>query len=306
MRGRYVNVATRLWHDEKLRALPEDARHLFLYLLTSPHGNMVGIFYLPELYAMNDLQWEQIRYRRGIDTLSNAHLIATDGDIVWVRNFLRYNPLRGPKQAAGAAARLQEVPESKLTETFVNGLSEYLSRDDCRAFLKAYGIPYRYPIDTLSHTPPIPDPDPETDPESDPETATATDSVKTVVDVEMSKLGERYFETFGTLAQQSHLESMKSYLDDGLTDWHITDALRRTADANAKGWNYTKKILQTWLDKRALTPEDVTALDKERRASNGQDGSVAGHDGRRVLGLHNGIAQDRGSSKWDALYHDDE
>jgi len=40
------------------RALPEDARTVFLYLLTCPHGNMCGIFYLPDLYAASDLQWD--------------------------------------------------------------------------------------------------------------------------------------------------------------------------------------------------------------------------------------------------------
>ena len=51
-------------------------------------------------------------------------------------------------------------------------------------------------------------------------------------------------------------------LDDGLTPWHITEALKRSAEAGAKSPGYTKTILQDWINKKAFTPDDVKRLDE--------------------------------------------
>ena len=165
--SRYVNVATRLWHDEKIRTLSEDARSLFLYLLTSPHGNMCGIFFIPVLYACHDLQWNEQRYRTAMEELENGQVISYDGDIVFIKNFIRYNPIKGPKQAIGAAKRLKEVPTTDLIHEFVKTISKYLTPDTLKVFCKEYG----YPIDTLSatlsDTPPIPEAEAEAVTEAD-------------------------------------------------------------------------------------------------------------------------------------------
>ena len=84
--SRYAKIETFIWHDDKFQRLTDDARMLFLYLLTSPHGNMCGMFYLPELYAASDLQWAPERYRRGIEALLKASRIAVDGNVIWLKN----------------------------------------------------------------------------------------------------------------------------------------------------------------------------------------------------------------------------
>ncbi|MDI6789941.1 MAG: hypothetical protein QME44_04535 [Thermodesulfobacteriota bacterium] len=168
--SRYVNIATRIWHDEKFRELPDDAKMLFLCLLTSPHGNMCGIFYLPPLYACHDLRWTEKRYQAAIEQLKTRKIVAVDGDIILIKNFLRYNPIKGPKQAVGAANRLKEVPATRLIECFLDILERYTTEDDYQKFINTYDIPYQYPIDT----PPIPESvtDTESVTESDPETDT--------------------------------------------------------------------------------------------------------------------------------------
>ena len=175
--SRYVNIATRIWHDEKIRTLPEDARSLFMYLLTSPHSNMCGIYFLPALYACHDLQWDEPRYRAALAELGSRCVIKYDGDIIFIKNFVRYNPIKGPKQAVGAAKRLKEVPETKLIHDFVKALAGYLTPDALKAFCKEYG----YPIDTLSNrvsdTPPIPEAEADTDTEAEAEAEGAADRV---------------------------------------------------------------------------------------------------------------------------------
>lgn len=162
--SRYVNIATRIWHDEKFRELPDDAKMLFIYLLTCPHGNMCGLFYLPALYACHDLGWTEERYMATIGLLQEQ--VCTDEDVVLIKNFVRYNPIKGSKQAIGAARRLQEVPETSLMVHFLEILKENTLPDDYITFTDTLSIPYL----TSENTPSIPGTDTDTGTESEAET----------------------------------------------------------------------------------------------------------------------------------------
>ena len=54
---RYVKVCPKFWTDDKVQPLSDDARLLFLYLMTSPHSNMAGFYWLPLGYIAEDLRW---------------------------------------------------------------------------------------------------------------------------------------------------------------------------------------------------------------------------------------------------------
>lgn len=72
-----------------------------------------------------------------------------------------------------------------------------------------------------------------------------------------------FTELFGP-PNSTHFEMINSFLNDGLTMWHIKEALNRAAFANAGHPNYILPILQGWVAKRAFTPEDVERMDKHR------------------------------------------
>ena len=76
----YTRVESRFWKDEKMRAVSHDARHLMLYLLTSPHRNILGFYFLPSPYACFDLGWDDKRFREGLQELLQMDLIAYDSD----------------------------------------------------------------------------------------------------------------------------------------------------------------------------------------------------------------------------------
>ena len=280
--SRYTTVESIIWHDEKFRSLPEDARTLFLYLLTSPHSNMLGIFYLPKLYACSDLQWEPERYQRGIDTLCDTLLIEVDKDIIWVKNYLKHNPIKGPKQITGAANRLMTLPDTKLIGPFMKNLEKHLLEDDLKLFKELYTKPYEYPIDTLSDTlcdtPSIADTDTVTDTVS--VTASASeracareaetdddDDMKIDFEQESTErlepaceISDQFTKTFAYPPNQIQIQMLLSFLDDGLTEWHILEALKISAESGAKTPGYTKAILQDWLNKKAFTKDAVEKL----------------------------------------------
>ena len=302
--SRYTTVESIIWHDEKFRSLSEDARTLFLYLLTSPHSNMLGIFYLPKLYACSDLQWDPERYQRGIDTLCYTLLIEVDKDIIWVKNYLKHNQIRGPRQVTGAVNRLMSLPDTKLIGPFIKSLEKHLLDDDFRLFKEQYTKPFVYPIDTLCDTPSIAGTG--TDTGTDTVSATATDAreapKKQDDDDDAGKnlnpeIIKSFAQAFGYPPNQTQLEMLTSFIDDGLSDEIILEALKRSAEAGASSPRYTTAILQSWATKNALTLDDIQALDNLRRPRR-RDGPLDAED-------YTYTPPDQDASKFSFLTNDD-
>ena len=123
----YTRVESRFWKDEKMRAVSHDARHLMLYLLTSPHRNILGFYFLPSPYACFDLGWDEKRFRKGLQELLQTGLIAYDFDahIVLLKNYLKHNPLENPNQVKSALEKADELPETPLMQDFLDLVERY-------------------------------------------------------------------------------------------------------------------------------------------------------------------------------------
>ena len=122
--SRYARVKQKVWNSPKFRRLHGDAKLLWLYLLTSPHGNMIGLYVLKPGYAQADLGWTGIlggrRYNKALGLLVEAGLILHDADthMVLIYNYLEHNPLDNPNQLKSAAKRFDEFPDCPLLEKF--------------------------------------------------------------------------------------------------------------------------------------------------------------------------------------------
>lgn len=132
--ARYTRVYTQFWTDEKVIRLSEDARTLLLYLLTCPHGNMLGIFVLPDLYACADLKWAPERYDKALTELRQHELVVKDDalQVIWLQNYLKHNPIENPSQAAAAVKVVEELPRTPLLRHVVDRVrqcgKDYLSK----------------------------------------------------------------------------------------------------------------------------------------------------------------------------------
>jgi len=136
--GRYYRVPQRFWQDKDIRALPEDARVLALYLKTSPHRNMVGLFYCPLAYMETDLQWDSKRLRKAFEALLDG-LIAYDWDqqIVFLRDALEDDPPGNVNQRKGAINALKSLPPTPLLAEVLKAAErhcEALAKDIRKAF----------------------------------------------------------------------------------------------------------------------------------------------------------------------------
>ena len=109
----YGRVYTAFWTSEDIRALTDDGRLLALYLLTSPHSTIAGVFRLPNGYASDDLQWGTERVSDGFRELIAkgfaSRCEATNW--VWIRRFLEWNAPDGPNQWKAARKVAALVPD---------------------------------------------------------------------------------------------------------------------------------------------------------------------------------------------------
>jgi hypothetical protein len=125
--SRYIRVASKFWQDEKVKALSDDAKLLYLYVLTSPHSNMAGYYVLPKPYVAYDLNWLPERLDKAFSELLKQGLVkyCKQSDVVLIPNFLKYNPIQNQNQAKGAARRVAELPSNTLREDFRTVLERY-------------------------------------------------------------------------------------------------------------------------------------------------------------------------------------
>lgn len=123
----FSKVGPQLWHSARFRSQGDEARLLFLYLLTSPHQTACGVCTLPDAYAAADLAWDVARYQNVRASLARANLITVDettSEILIERWFQHCAPangshLRGIEKVIAAiqSPMLRMIAEKALAQT---------------------------------------------------------------------------------------------------------------------------------------------------------------------------------------------
>jgi hypothetical protein len=105
----YGKVFVSFWSSEDIRGFSEDGRALALYLMTCPHGNMLGCFRLPDAYAADDLQWSFERVSNGFEELSRYGFAYRCKRSFWlvIHKHLKWNSLDN-ENVGKAAAKLYD------------------------------------------------------------------------------------------------------------------------------------------------------------------------------------------------------
>lgn len=116
-KGVYGRIDVLLWTDPKFKCLSDDSKIIFLYMLTGPHKNILGFYFLPIPYGAYDLGWDNKRFDKGLHELLDKDLISYDFEtsVVFIKNFLKYNPLENPNQVTGAIKAFNVLPPNSVT-----------------------------------------------------------------------------------------------------------------------------------------------------------------------------------------------
>ena len=174
----FSKVSPSVWRSKKYRSLGSmEAQHVYLYLLTCPHGNSAGCFDLHPMYACADLGMTEIQYLDCIERLCLAGLIEWDAgeNTVLIVNWLEFNAPANAKHAIGILSQLGQASSEKLKAKVFHEIRadvitrkfdrEAFVRNAIEVFSKLYGD--GIPTET------------ETRPETERETETRPDQTKT-------------------------------------------------------------------------------------------------------------------------------
>ena len=154
----YTGIYDSFWTDRKVEDLPDEAKLLFLYLITCPHRNIIGFYRLPKKYIAADLGWSVERVSKVLGTLCEAGLIGYDEavSVVLVRKFLRHNVIENPNMQKAAVKKINELEDNCLFDdflTFIQTLEKPLQRVEETVKKRLHK--------GLRNTEPEPEPEPE-------------------------------------------------------------------------------------------------------------------------------------------------
>lgn len=124
----YGKVYTAFWISEDARDFSEDGRMLSLYLMTCPHGNMVGCFRLPNAYAADDLKWGNERVSKGFAELYQKGFAYRCERSSWVviHRHLKWNKLENPNVGKAAGKLFDSIsPPHDVRAMLVKALREF-------------------------------------------------------------------------------------------------------------------------------------------------------------------------------------
>lgn len=123
----YGRVYSAFWQSPETRSFTEDGRTLALYLLTSPHANLIGCFRLPDAYAAEDLAWSSERVREGFSNLIAKGFVSRDEGTKWVfiHNYLKWNGFENGNVAIAAHKAFDQVPAIALKPRLAAALLEF-------------------------------------------------------------------------------------------------------------------------------------------------------------------------------------
>lgn len=165
------NEARQLLRDEP--DLGESAAVAWLYLLTGPHSNLLGLYRLPLEYIAVDLAWSPERASHVLAVLEARSLVVYDPQtqLVWVPGTLRAQRLQNQNQVQAALRAVDALPDTPLFAALFDSIRAELSdkpflkplaeRLDKRLQSQGKGGAYPGPV-------PVPEPIPVPEPLSEP------------------------------------------------------------------------------------------------------------------------------------------
>jgi hypothetical protein len=124
----FSKVSPKLWRSGRFRDLSDDARLLYLFLLTCEHQTSAGCCRIPGAYATADLgaKWTAERLHAARDHLSKAELIVHDDntDEYFVCRWFKHNPPTNQKHLQGVRRMISELDSEAVREVAAADLLE--------------------------------------------------------------------------------------------------------------------------------------------------------------------------------------
>ena len=115
----FTKISPAVWVSERFNKLPsDDARYLYMYLLTCEHQTSAGAFRLKDGYAIDDLKWDAPRFHAARLQLVEADLIHFDdaASCILITRWFKHNPPMSESHLIGIERQLERLPSKAIRE----------------------------------------------------------------------------------------------------------------------------------------------------------------------------------------------
>lgn len=164
--AKYRKVAVQIWNDAKFRKLSDDAKFVFLFILTHPHMSAIGGMRCTIQGLAAELNWSSERLREAFREPFERQMIWHDEEacLVVLPNFLKHNPPESPNVVKAWGKAFTELPESDLNNELYKRVGE-ITESLPEAFQKAFrslskglpkGMPNQEQEQEQEEEPPLP------------------------------------------------------------------------------------------------------------------------------------------------------
>jgi hypothetical protein len=128
----YAKVGPQFWIGDtgrKLRAAGANAQVVALYLMTSPHANMLGLYYLPKLFVAHETGLGMEGASEGLARCVEAGYCSYDeaSEMVWVHEMASYQIAEAlvttDKRCLGVQNEYNQLPENPYLARFFDKYS---------------------------------------------------------------------------------------------------------------------------------------------------------------------------------------
>ncbi|WP_269497793.1 hypothetical protein [Castellaniella sp. S9] len=177
----YGKIHTSFWSSKTIGMLSDDGKMLALYLLTSPHSTISGVFRLPDGYVCEDMGWSSERVSKGFDELLGKGFANRCETTKWVYicKHFEWNKPENPNQRKAAKKIALSVPdECGWKPIFMRDWRDFLEISDEEYSSSSETVPEPFlnqeqeqeqeqdisaeqkPLALVPEIPPAPEPDP--------------------------------------------------------------------------------------------------------------------------------------------------
>ena len=227
-----------------MRPASNDEKLLMLYIITCPHKNLLGLYFLPEEYICCDLRWTLEQLRKTMHELQKINRVLYDSrnSVVLIKNYLKHNPLENPNQVKAAVEKFNELPDTTCFEEFDRVIERYY-----KPFMK----PLQKRLwERLGK--------PVTEEVKEEEPVAGEGEV-----TEVLTTPEKYFTTkVNPTPSIKVFEEINFYIDIGVEDALIIKAIDISLEKGKRNWSYMSGIIKNWANDKILTVKDLESQNK--------------------------------------------
>jgi DNA replication protein DnaD len=222
---------------------------------------------MPLLYVAADLKWDIETVTERFGKLLEKGYINYDfeTEIVFIKNFLKYNSFENPNQIIGAIKSLELITLNKLDEVLLQSLKSQ-KNTMCKGKKDGFETSYMTLIQTLTQRVA------ETVPPTVTVAVTVTEAVTEAVEVAVteSKKSKPNNKSFGYYCRKINpaapatiFESLNSYEEDGMSSEALIAIIDYCIAENKTAWSYVKSVINNNFNDGVRTLDDYKRVKAE-------------------------------------------